>query len=221
MNKSQLVKLSLLALMILATTLMAQPLIASEGDEGHEGTAGEGEAAHFVLIMGEFFFQVEGLAAGEPLVVPAGQPIKLEIVNEGKLVHEAMFGLHMNGDHGYMENFFEHMGVKAKLEMDAEGAARAVELEIEGLEEVELDPHMGVTLEFTVPESYAGQTFEIGCFIPGHYEAGMKLTLVVEHPTDEDHQDEAMTIQDTDNDGIPDDKDYCPTYPGEELKNGC
>lgn len=179
MSNKTLIKLSLLALVIMVTAFSAQPLIAGEDSEpGVE----EGGVALFGLIMSEFFFQVEGQAPGEPLVVQAGQRVKLEIKNEGVIFHEAMFGAEANGngDHGYVENLLEGVGVKIGHEMIMGNTERTLGMEIEGFEEVELDPGIGVSIEFTVPASYAGRTFEIGCFVPGHYEAGMKLALVVE-----------------------------------------
>lgn len=222
-NKTR-VKLSLLTLVIMITAFTAQPLIANE--DAHHG-AEERDVAHYELIMGEFFFQVEGQAPGEPLVVHAGQRVKLEIKNEGAIFHEAMFGVEVNGDHGYVEDFFEGVGVKIEHEMVLGDTHRAFGMGIEGFEEVELDPEVSVSIEFTVPASYAGRAFEIGCFVPGHYDAGMKIALIVEEALeiDEGHGVEEAghgeEILDTDNDGIVDTEDYCPAFPGEKLTNGC
>lgn len=47
-------------------------------------------------------------------------------------------------------------------------------------EEIQLAPGESTTTTFTVPQSYAGETFEMGCFQPDHYESDMKATLVVD-----------------------------------------
>lgn len=218
----------MIAVLLLAVAIVgnwsAPALIASEEHEETHGHEGMGVDATFELIMGEFYFQVEGQPAGEPLVLTAGQRVRLEIRNEGQIFHEAMFGITLNGDHGYVENFFEHVGVNLEHEMHMNEAPRTMGIEVEGLEEVELDSDLSVALEFTVPENYAGLAFEIGCFVPGHYAAGMRLPLVVKAAEmDDDHgdHDHAEAIADADGDGVPDADDYCPTFPGTPLKNGC
>ncbi|HEX6207234.1 MAG TPA: hypothetical protein VF058_02635 [Actinomycetota bacterium] len=44
---------------------------------------------------------------------------------------------------------------------------------------VEVEPGASVTLRLSVPANAAG-TWEMGCFITGHYEAGMKAELRLE-----------------------------------------
>ena len=44
---------------------------------------------------------------------------------------------------------------------------------------VEVAPGAAVTLRLTVPAEATG-TWEMGCFVPGHYQAGMKATLRIE-----------------------------------------
>jgi uncharacterized cupredoxin-like copper-binding protein len=48
------------------------------------------------------------------------------------------------------------------------------------VEESELPPQATVTVAYTFPEDSAGQKLEFGCYVPGHYEAGMKLSITVE-----------------------------------------
>ncbi len=232
MKRTKLTKWTMLLVVLAITSWVAQPLIATEDDHHAAET---GDAVVYELIMDEFSFLVEGQEPGTPLTVEAGQQIKLIIHNEGAIFHEAMFGVTVNGDHGYIQNFFDDVAVKIEHDMDMNGADRAMGLEVRGLEEVELDPEMKVVLEFTVPEAYAGQTFEIGCFVTGHYEAGMFLPLVVREAAldlhedeedehgheEEDHHDDEHDVEDRDGDGIPDDDDYCPTFAGDAATNGC
>ena len=44
---------------------------------------------------------------------------------------------------------------------------------------VEIQPGGEVMLRFTVPPSAKGE-WEMGCFYPGHFETGMKGTVVIE-----------------------------------------
>ncbi len=235
------IKKTLLALGVVALGLwtgVSSPLLWA--DEGH-GSAEVEEAVHYEVVMGEYFFQVEGQAPGEALVLTPGRRVQLSFVNRGALFHEAMFGHEVDGDHGYHENFFEGVGLKVEHEMAMGEHHRAMELEVAGLGEIELDPEMGMTVTFTVPERYAGRSFEIGCFVEGHYDAGMKLPLIVsgeaaDHEEEANHEDEGdehgedghgheedehHDEADQDGDGVPDDEDYCPTYPGDPLTNGC
>lgn len=43
---------------------------------------------------------------------------------------------------------------------------------------VQVEPGETVEVTFTLPEDRAGE-WEIGCFEPGHYEAGMHATLTL------------------------------------------
>ncbi|WP_376796395.1 hypothetical protein [Thermogemmatispora sp.] len=42
-----------------------------------------------------------------------------------------------------------------------------------------IPPGASVTLDYTFPSSAAGSRPEFACYLPGHYEAGMKLTVAV------------------------------------------
>lgn len=118
------------------------------------------------LVLTEFQF--------EPgrLVLEAGKTYRLELVNRGTVEHEFMVGRELVGApaHGYRYNFFEGMEVQVQFEGGA--------LETEGLVEIEVEPGATVRLVFSVPEGKRGQ-WEVGCFVPGHYELGMKGVLTV------------------------------------------
>ncbi|MFQ5524550.1 MAG: plastocyanin/azurin family copper-binding protein, partial [Acidimicrobiia bacterium] len=43
---------------------------------------------------------------------------------------------------------------------------------------IEVEPGGEITLRFTIPADATG-TYEMGCFLPGHYDAGMKGTVTV------------------------------------------
>ncbi|BAS26667.1 hypothetical protein [Limnochorda pilosa] len=107
----------------------------------------------------------------DPLVLEAGKAYRLTVTNSASEEHEMMVGQGMAGmDHGYTTNFFEDIDVFLD--------AGDVKVELGELEELELEGGAQVALEFTVPEEKRG-TWELGCFVPGHYDLGMHAPLVV------------------------------------------
>ncbi len=118
------------------------------------------------ITMGEMFFEPKEIRLKE------GQQVQIELVNEGVVEHEFMVGREARpAPGGYEQDFFEGIdvqftGEKAELERE-EGHGTEVMLEAGGR----------AVLTFTVP---TGTEWEIGCFVPGHYEAGMKGKLIVE-----------------------------------------
>lgn len=135
-----------------------------------------GQAQRVQVELGEFYFKPA------TLTLPAGQTVQLELVNRGRVEHEFMVGLearpkeHAEAEKeehgGYMRDFFEGIDVNYTVEKGK------VEQEAEHGFEVELEPGGRALLTFTIPADRRG-TWEIGCFVPGHYEAGMKATLIV------------------------------------------
>jgi len=123
------------------------------------------------IQMGDFYFKPDTVR------LKAGQQARIEIVNEGKLEHELMVGREAGVKEGkaepYKKDFFEKVQVSHVVEKgeweSASGEPAHVKLEAGGK----------ATLTFTVPADRKGE-WEIGCFVPGHFEAGMKGKLVVE-----------------------------------------
>jgi len=141
---------------------------------------GEGESAPaatpMTISFNEMSFTVDGGTPNDTITFNAGETYAITFVNDGTVEHEMKAG---NGDllkrdngtpDGYTNNFFVGPAV---LTQDGQ------KIEFSDLEEVELDPGQSVTVTITVPESFAGQSHEMGCFVPGHYEAGMKAPIVV------------------------------------------
>ncbi len=99
----------------------------------------------------------------------------LQLINKGKVEHEFMVGRevekHEGKPEGFEHDFFAGIEVTYKVE---EGKVKREE---HGFE-VELEPGGKATLTFTVPQDRKGE-WEIGCFVTGHYEAGMKGVLIV------------------------------------------
>lgn len=123
------------------------------------------------IAMGEFYFQVVQMDDGEissrseqnaPIELPSGQELLVRFFNEGNDIHEAHFGRNPDPDtlKSYQENLF------------GGGPAGS------GFVGIHLNPGQEGFLHLWLPESSQGE-WEIGCFIPGHYGAGMHAPLNV------------------------------------------
>lgn len=144
------------------------------GTLGAFAFAQDGMATELRIEMGEFYFQLEGQERNEAIVLEAGVPYVVSFVNVGSMEHEVLIGqgLLVEDDipDGYETNLFE--GVV----LDVTGDDWFVR--VGGMIEFELEEGESVTLEVTVPDSRIG-VWEIGCFIPGHYQAGMKAPFEI------------------------------------------
>jgi uncharacterized cupredoxin-like copper-binding protein len=95
------------------------------------------------------------------LTVELGETIDFEFTNTGKTVHDAFIG----DSDAQMEHGEEmaHMGDMAGHSVDETA--------------VTVQPGASGHLSYTFTER---GTYEVGCHQPGHYEAGMKIQVVVE-----------------------------------------
>lgn len=122
------------------------------------------------LAMHDFAFRPERLE------LAADQAVTLTVRNEGRVPHELMIGREPKRDGGYARDLL----AAARVEVVAgqgyrwSGAGGHAGHGAELL--VEAGGHATLRLEF--PADAAGE-WELGCFLPGHYEAGMKGVLVV------------------------------------------
>lgn len=168
-----------LALLAAATVLVA----AACGNDDSGGTAGTtagtGGTTRVEITMKEFAY------APDHVEVPAGVPVEITLRNDGSVEHEWMVGRDPRDGGGYEADLlamaqievvegedyvFGEMG-----ETDHTGTTGAEE---HHGTEVEVEPGGHVTLRVTFPADAVG-TWEMGCFVPGHYEAGMKGTFTV------------------------------------------
>jgi uncharacterized cupredoxin-like copper-binding protein len=132
--------------------------------------------AKLTIVMGDLYFDSSEGARGGPFKVPAGRQVGIHIVNAGAIEHEIMFGRKVEMGHGYQESLFERVAA----DIFVYPAGKKVEVETEGqFGELELEPGADAWTRVTFPTDVKGE-WEIGCFIPGHYEAGMKATFIVE-----------------------------------------
>jgi uncharacterized cupredoxin-like copper-binding protein len=156
---------ALVGVVALAGLLAAQPA----------ATAG----VHMVtLVMKEFKFEPSTIQ------LKTGEEVELTIRNEGQLTHDWMAGrglINTPEEKGFRTDLL------AILKPTETGRQYAVERagsvsKADFIERVsggdEIEPGGAVTLRFAVPATAKGQ-WRMGCLLTGHYESGMKGTLVV------------------------------------------
>lgn len=157
---------------------------AAAASHEHQETAEEAgeDVVKLEVLLGEFYFQVEGAEKNAPIVLEAGKTYELELKNVGNVLHEVAIGKEVITEGGkavgFAENLLEDVDVEIHGRMLVDGQERRFEVEAETLEEVELEPGVVLEVEFTIPEDRVGD-WEMACFVPGHYEAGMRAPVQV------------------------------------------
>lgn len=110
--------------------------------------------------------------APQTIRLKADERVTLRFVNRSPLEHEFMAGRGPQAMGGYAEDFFKGVDVATR-------SGTAERVGHGGAFELEVAPRMGSgEISFVVPATTG--SYEFGCFVPGHYEAGMKGKLVVE-----------------------------------------
>jgi len=133
-------------------------------------TAGAEKAQTVTITLTEFAF------TPAKVTLQAGRPAEIVLVNRGKVEHEFMVytppkGRVSDWDEWVMPNtYFKNMG-EVEGEFPGIGAVAGT-----SIFEVEVKPGKRAELKFTPVRK---GTFEMGCHVEGHYEAGMKGVLVV------------------------------------------
>lgn len=178
---------------LIGVSVLSAVLGASCGPAGPEPTAsptkeaeqvGSPAAQGLVLLMDEFSFTVAGPPPPpgyppETAVLPAGRSVLVTLRNVGRIVHHWSVGRTLLPGGGYGDDLLAMMepevlsGTGYRLVETAEGAAGGP-----GGLIIEVAPGGTVTLQLAVPAGATG-TWEMACFVPGHYQAGMKKALIV------------------------------------------
>ena len=194
---------------IRTTTLVVLSLVGLtfseyEGSAPVEAAAQEQAALRIEVVLDEYSF------SPDPLRIPAGRLVTLEIRNVGRFPHEFMAGREAAGDDFEQDLFADlHVNIEkvevAHADHEAEATAQHDQAEHqhgatvhahddqeqdaagghahgEGHEHgtmVENQPGETHLMSFTLPESRRGE-WTTGCFLPGHYDAWMHGTLIVE-----------------------------------------
>ncbi len=176
---------------LIAVAVLSAVLGASCGRPAREPAAsptkaaGSPSAQPLVLLMNEFSFAVEGSPPppGYPpktATLPAGSSVLVTLRNDGRIVHQWSVGQTLLLGGGYEVDLLAMMepkiqsGTGYRLVETEEAAAGG-----SGGVSIEVAPGAAVTLRLAVPANATG-TWEMGCFVPGHYQAGMKAALRVE-----------------------------------------
>lgn len=168
-------RLAVFGVLAMTVPFAATSFAAAKSDLAAARSDSVAEASHAAKVrtvrieMGEFYFK--------PAVfrLKAGERVKLVITNRGQLTHEFMAGQKVrmeNGEpEGYVRDFFAGLRVKYT------GTGRFERKPGHGTEFM-ADAGQYGTLTFTVPRNRIGK-WEFGCFVPGHYQAGQKGTLLI------------------------------------------
>ena len=169
------------------TVLMLAALVLAGG--GSSSFAQGTEALRIEVTLDEYSF------FPDPLRIPAGREVTLIIRNEGRVSHEFMAGREPEGN-DFRQDLFGGLHVNIE-EVDRTEAGHAHQADTPSHAEENADDahaHGEGHEHGTMVEAKAGQTFVMtftlpedrrgegttGCFLSGHYEAGMHGTLIVE-----------------------------------------
>lgn len=137
---------------------------------GFGWTAGAAKEQKITIVLNEFSF------SPAKVTLQAGVPAEIKLVNKGKVEHEFQVYVTPKGkvsdwdEYAMANTYFKDMG-EVETEFEGIGAVagtRVFEVEVQAGKEAEV--------KFTPTRK---GTFEIGCHVQGHYEAGMKALLVV------------------------------------------
>jgi len=172
-----------------AVTALTVAACGSSGAAGEQGAADGSPQTEFTIELTEFAYSPSNVT------FPAGETVTLTLKNTGTIPHEFMLGGDAMGEGGYMEDLLGQLdpevisgrgyiveGLESADHSDGEednvDPASDAANKAHGAE-IELEPGGEITLRLTIPADAAG-SYEMGCFLPGHYEAGMKGTVTIE-----------------------------------------
>ncbi len=137
---------------------------------GFGWTAGAAKEQKVTIALDEFSF------SPTKVTLQAGVPAEIKLVNKGKVAHEFQVYVTPKGkvsdwdEYAMANTYFKDMG-EVETEFEGTGAVagtRVFEVEVQAGKEAEL--------KFTPARK---GTFEMGCHVAGHYEAGMKGVFTV------------------------------------------
>jgi len=143
--------------------------------------AAEAPANAVTLLLKDFKFEPPTLQ------LHVGDAMTLTIRNEGRAAHEWLIGrtiVRTAEEKGFQQDLFALLnptveGRQYSLERVGRHPPGRDEPATRNSMGVEIQPGGEVTLRFAVPASAKGE-WEMGCFYSGHFETGMKGTLVIE-----------------------------------------
>lgn len=162
---------ALLTVMILGFTLLVggiRPLAQTD-------TGDQSDVIRIEIRMDSMYFQADDQAPNAPITLQAGRRYELAFINTAGIRHQAAIGrsvVRRDGQPtGYETGLLDDVPVQF--------AGDAWTADAPGLSKIELDSGGTLRVRFTLPENKTGE-WEIGCFVPGHYPAGMHARVIVE-----------------------------------------
>lgn len=159
---------ALSSLVVLSLGLFNSGLAQEESDAA-------ADAPKLEITLGDFFFQLAGQDKNAPITVKAGETYNLVLKNTGTQKHEIQWGRDPKMENGMPHDYSQLLFTRGEAVMSDAGH----EFVSPGLTEIVLEPNAEATALVTIPEEAKG-TWEMGCFQPSHYQAGMHLTFNVQ-----------------------------------------
>jgi uncharacterized cupredoxin-like copper-binding protein len=133
------------------------------------------DAIKLAFTLNEMNFILEGQQPNTPVVLEAGKSYALSFENRGKLKHEVLWGRSpIKTATGTLEDYETNLFATS----EAVVASKGWEVVNAGLIELVLEPGQKMEVMVTIPEEMLGE-WDMGCFQPGHYEAGMHAAITV------------------------------------------
>ncbi|HWT78793.1 MAG TPA: hypothetical protein VN648_08310 [Candidatus Methylomirabilis sp.] len=148
---------------------------------GGSASAAEGPANQVIIVLKDFTLEPPTAR------LHVGDAVVLTLRNEGKTAHEWLIGRGMvrsPDEKGFQQDLFALLnptveGRQYSLERVGRRPPGRDERATRTSRGVAIEPGGTVTLRFTVPASATGE-WTMACFFTGHYETGMKGTLLIE-----------------------------------------
>ncbi len=154
LSRRKFVKMATLTAVAGSATLLLQKPVFAHGDE---------DAEVINIAMGELYFRVGDGEKNADFSLEAGERHLIKLHNEGAAMHEIHFGKNPDLE----GRFYKEDLLGSEAEHGAHGFMAVI-----------LEPGESATLMFVIPENKKGE-WEIGCFMPGHYEGGQHAKLIV------------------------------------------
>ena len=161
----------------IAVAALLGVMAAACGGGGHDAGSGSGSTRDVAIEMRDIAYSPTTLS------VKKGDTVKFTFTNKGAIVHEALIG-----DSAAQDAHAQEMASGSSTDsmdsgdsMGSTGGGSTTE-SMAGMDQgsgsnmLSVDPGKSGTLRYTFDK--AG-TVIIGCHEPGHYEAGMKVTVTV------------------------------------------
>lgn len=134
------------------------------------------DATELNFTLNEMNFILDGQQANTQLVLAAGKSYAFKFENRGKIEHEVLWGRSpIKTATGALEDYETNLFASTEAIVDSNGW----EVVNAGLIEVALQPGQKLEVIVTIPETMRGE-WDMGCFQPGHYEAGMHVAMVIQ-----------------------------------------